>query len=246
MNPHMANMNPMGGPVGAPIPMMNNGAINPQLAAAAAAASRQQQANDNQRGVLNTYIYEYFIRYNMYDCARSLLNSEQPVNVQKDAAGRRRDENGNTINGVGEDPMDTDTKDDIDPKLPDDLPQPKLPMPTSDTSFLYEWFCLFWDIYNAQRAKGGNGNVNQYVAHTQVRYHCYERSHALQDDGLNTCLPQQQSRMRQNQQHEMVRQLRPEMTPQQYQFMRNMNGGNMNMGMKQGTLARAAMANNQK
>jgi len=65
--------------------------------------------------------------------------------------------------------MDTDNKDDIDGKLPDDLPPPKLPMPASDSSFLYEWFCLFWDIYNAQRQKGGNGTVNQYVAHTQVR-----------------------------------------------------------------------------
>lgn len=163
----MAGMNPMGGPVGgAPMPMMNNGAMNPQQAAAAAAArqQQQQQATDNQRGVLNTYIYEYFIRYGMYDCARTLLSSDQQVNVHKDGA-----KPGNAANG--EDPMDTDSKDDLDAKLPDDLPPPKLPMPTSDTSFLYEWFCLFWDIYNAQRVKGGNGNVNQYVAHTQVRLH---------------------------------------------------------------------------
>lgn len=170
MNPNVgaANMNPMGGPVGgAPMPMMNNIAANPQ-AIAAAAAARQQQINDNQRGVLNTYIYEYFIRYGMYDCARSLLSSDQQVNVAKDGANRRRDEGGNAINGA-DDPMETDSKDDLDGKLPDDLPPPKLPMPASDTSFLYEWFCLFWDIYNAQRAKGGNGTVNQYVSHTQVR-----------------------------------------------------------------------------
>ncbi|KAI6767791.1 hypothetical protein HG530_005800 [Fusarium avenaceum] len=161
-------MNPMGGPVGgAPMPMMNNGAMNPQAAAAAAAASRQHQANDNQRSVLNTYIYEYFIRMGMYDCARSLLSSDQQVNVLKDGANRRRDENGNLINGVGEDPMDTDSKDDIDSKLPEDLPPPKLPMPASDTSFLYEWFSVFWDIYYAQRAKSGNNTINQYVQHTQ-------------------------------------------------------------------------------
>ncbi|KAH6962286.1 hypothetical protein BKA56DRAFT_499235 [Ilyonectria sp. MPI-CAGE-AT-0026] len=221
----MAAMNQMGGPVGgAPMPMMNNGAVNPQAAAqaAAAAAARQQQMNDGQRGVLNTYIYEYFIRYGMYDCARSLLSSDQQVNVLKEGANRRRDENGNVINGAGDDPMDTDSKDDIDAKLPDGLPPPKLPMPASDTSFLYEWFCLFWDIYNAQRAKGGNGNVNQYVAHTQ-----------------------QQSRMKQNQQQELLRQMRPDMTPQQFQMMRNMQNGGMAMNMKQGNLARAAMANNQ-
>ncbi len=163
MNPNaaMANMNPMGGPVGsAPMPMMNNGAVNQQ--AAAAAAARQQQLNDNQRGVLNTYIYEYFLRYGMFDCARSLLSSDQQVNV-KDG------KNGNAVNGAGDDSMDTDSKDDIDSKTPEDLPAPKLPMPASDTSFLYEWFCLFWDIYNAQRAKGNsNGTIQQYVMHTQV------------------------------------------------------------------------------
>ncbi|CEJ90235.1 Putative Protein F37C4.5 [[Torrubiella] hemipterigena] len=163
MNPNatMAAMNPMGGPVGgAPMAMMNPGAMNPQAAAAAnAAAARQQQLNDNQRGVLNTYIYDYFIRYGMFDCARSLLSSDQQVNVHKDGK--------NGANGLGDDAMDTDSKDDIDSKLPEDLPPPKLPMVASDTSFLHEWFYLFWDIYTAQRAKGGNGTVNQYVAHTQ-------------------------------------------------------------------------------
>jgi hypothetical protein len=162
MNPNMANMNPMGGPVGgAPVSMMNNGAINPQ-GGPGPGAPRQQQVNDNQRGVLNTYIYEYFIRYGMYECARSLLSSDQQVNVHKDGKG------GSGVNGAGDDSMDTDHKEDLDSKLPDDLPPPKLPMPASDTSFLYEWFCLFWDIYNAQRQKSGNAHVNQYVNHTQV------------------------------------------------------------------------------
>ncbi|KAH6605568.1 hypothetical protein Trco_004721 [Trichoderma cornu-damae] len=165
MNPNVAmtNMTPMGGPVGgAPMPMMNNGAMNPQIAAAAAA--RQQHISENQRSVLNTYIYEYFLRHQMFDCARALLASDQQVNVNKEAAGRR--ENSNALNGV-DDPMDTDSKDDGESKLPEDLPPPKLPMPASDTSFLYEWFCVFWDIFNAPRAKGGSGMVNQYVQHTQ-------------------------------------------------------------------------------
>lgn len=143
------------------MPMMNNNAMNPQMAVAG--AGRQMQ---DQRSTLNTYIYEYFLRHQMYDCARSLLASDQQVNVNKEAGGRR--ENGNAMNGV-DDPMDTDSKDDGDSKLPDDLPPPKLPMPASDTSFLYEWFCVFWDIYTAPRAKAGNHMVNQYVQHTQVR-----------------------------------------------------------------------------
>ncbi|KAG5999324.1 hypothetical protein E4U43_002134 [Claviceps pusilla] len=218
MNPNMgmANMNAMGGPVsGAPMPMMNNGAMNPQMAAAAAAARQL----DGHHRTLNTYIYEYFIRYGMYDCARSLLSSDQQVNVYKDGT-----KGGNAANG--DDPMDTDSKDDLDAKLPDDLPPPKLPIPASDTSFLYEWFCLFWEIYDAQRVKTGSGPVNQYVAHTQ-----------------------QQTRLKQNQQQELLRQMRPDLAAQQQQYqaqmMRMQQNGGMNMNMKQGNLARAAMANNQ-
>jgi hypothetical protein len=163
-NVNMANMNAMGGAVGGPMPMMNNGAVAPAVAA-------RQVPNDNQRTLLNTYIYEYFIRYGMYECARTLLASDQQVNVLKDGPNRRRDENGNTIgNGVGDDPMDTDSKDEMDAKLPDDLPAPKLPMQPSETSFLYEWFCLFWDIFHAQRTKGGSGPVSQYLSHTQVSW----------------------------------------------------------------------------
>ncbi|KAG6029077.1 hypothetical protein E4U40_000685 [Claviceps sp. LM458 group G5] len=222
MNPSMnANMNAMGGSIsGAPMPMMNNGVMNPQMAAAAAAA--RQQHLDSQRGILNTYIYEYFIRYGMFDCARSLLSSDQQINVSKDGTKA-----GNGANGEGS--MDNDSKDDLEAKLPDDLPAPKLPTTAvSDTSFLYEWFCLFWDIYNAQRVKGGNGAVNQYVAHTQHT--------------------QQQNRLRQSQQQQdLLRQMRPEMAAQQQyqaQMLRMQQNGNMGMNMKQGNLARAAMANN--
>lgn len=72
------------------------------------------------------------------------------------------------------------------------------------------------------------------------------------DPRLTRPLPvaQQQSRLKQTQQQELLRQMRPgmemsQMTPQQQQYMmRNMQNGNM--AMKQGNLARAAMANNQK
>ncbi|KAF3359401.1 hypothetical protein VDGD_05618 [Verticillium dahliae] len=228
VNPNVPNMNTMGGPVGAPMPMMNNGVVPPQAVPGPGPGPGPRPVlapTESQRTLLNTYIYEYFIRNNMYDCARALLGSDAQVNVHKDSPNRRRDENGNVLgNGLGDDPMDTDSKDDMD-KLSDNLPAPKLPMPASETSFLYEWFCLFWDIFHAQRAKGGNGPVNQYVSHTQ-----------------------QQSRLRQNQQQELLRQMRPDgLAQQQYQaqMMRSMQNGGMAMGMKQGNLARTAMANNQ-
>lgn len=218
-NVNMANLGAMGGPVGAaPMPMMNN-------AAGAQQTGPRQHApiNENQRTLLNTYIYEYFIRFEMHDCARTLLQGDHQVNVVRDGANRRRDENGNVLgNGVGGDAMDTDNKDEMDGKLPDDLPPPKLPRTSDGTSFLHEWFCLFWEMYSAQR-KPGNGVVHQYVNHTQA-----------------------QSRLRQNQQQELLRQMRPDMSQQQYQahMMRMQNGAGIAMAGKQG-LVRTAMANNQ-
>ncbi|EAQ84388.1 hypothetical protein CHGG_08402 [Chaetomium globosum CBS 148.51] len=220
------NMNVMGGPVGnpmgTPINMINNGAIGPQPG-----PPSQMQLNDSSRTLLNTYIYEYFIRYNMFGAARAVYEADPQIKVMKDSPGKHRDENGNMLgNGLG-DAMDTDVKDAVDQKRPDDLPAPNVPTPATDSCFLHEWFCLFWDMFNSQKGKGSSGQVNQYVHHTQ-----------------------QQSHMRQHQQQNMLRQMRPDLMPQQqqqyHQMMRGMPNGAMNMGMKPGNqLQRAAMANNQ-
>ncbi|KAL8390181.1 hypothetical protein RB595_009332 [Gaeumannomyces hyphopodioides] len=211
-NVGMANMGPMGGPVGAPMPMMNNG-------------SGPSGPQKNSRTLLNTYIYEYFLRFEMYDCARAVLNSDPQLNVKKDKR-EIRDENGNiTTNGLGDDPMDTDSKDDIEGKRPDDLPAPSLPTSQTDSCFLYEWFCIFWDILNAQKGNGAGANVKQYVGHTQA-----------------------QNRMRQQAQQDMLRNMRTDMSAahqqQQQMMMRGMTNGAMGM-MGKGNLQRAAMANNQ-
>lgn len=148
----------------AQIPMMNNVALPPQQ------AGHRQNApiNENSRVLLNTYIYEYFLRFGMNDCARTLLDGDHQVLVVRDGSNRRRDENGNVLgNGVGGDAMETDNKDDMDAKSPDDLPPPRLPKSSENTSFLHEWFCLFWDMYSAQR-KSGNSSVHQYLHHTAV------------------------------------------------------------------------------
>lgn len=153
------NMGAMGGPVGG-MPMMNNGVPrgNP----------RAMPVNDNQqRSQLNTYIYEYFLRNEMYDCARSIISSGQPINVMKNSPS------GRDANGLenGDDGQDGDSKDDMDAKRPNDLPAPNLPKECPESCFLYEWWCLFWDMFNAQRGKGDTPNVQQYVTHTQVNPH---------------------------------------------------------------------------
>jgi len=157
---NMANMGAMGGPVGAPMPMMNNGGAIPHPG-----GPGQPLFNDSQRTLLNTYIYEYFIKYKMFECARSLYQHDPAMNVKKE------DENGNPLgNGLGEDPMDTDSKDLMDQKRPDDLPAPNLPPSMGGGCFLYEWFCLFWDMFNSQKGKGSTVQINQYVSHTQVSF----------------------------------------------------------------------------
>lgn len=160
-NVNMANMN-MGGPVGGgPMPMMNNGAL---------AAQHAQRQDGNNRTNLNTYIYEYLVREGMYDCARALLQADPTINITpKDSPDRRRDGGGNVLGNGVDDPMDSDSKDDIDSKRPGDLPPPNVPSIGSDSCFLYEWFCLFWDMLMAQRNKPGiSPKVSQYVNHTQV------------------------------------------------------------------------------
>ncbi|KAI1118520.1 hypothetical protein F5Y14DRAFT_217134 [Nemania sp. NC0429] len=205
-NVNIPNMPMAGGPVGGgPMTMMGTGAL---------AGGQVQQ---NNRANLNTYIYDYFLREGMFDCARAMLNSDQALNVHNKP---QRDENGNAIgNGIGgDDQMDTDSKDDLDSKRPNDLPAPNVPN-ASDSCFLYEWFCLFWDMLSAQRNKGGvSPQVSQYVAHTQ-----------------------HQNRLRQNHNQELLtRTIRPEM----YNPMMRMTNG-MPMNAKHPNLARTAMANNQ-
>jgi hypothetical protein len=145
---NMAAMNPMGGPVGGGMPMMNNGS----------AARPAMPVSQDQRSQLNTYIYEYFLKNGMYDCARLLLASDQSINVTHK----------NSPNQNGEDAGEGESKDD-DPKRPDDLPSANLPEDCQYSSFLYEWWCLFWDMFNAQRGKGERQAVMAYANHTQVR-----------------------------------------------------------------------------
>lgn len=162
-NVNMANMGAMGGPVGAPMGMMNNGVVMPP------GGARQAPSPEQNRGLLNTYIYEYFLRYEMFDCARAILNSGQPVRTIDKSAGGRRDENGNLGNGLDGDAMDTDSKDDIDSKRPEDLPVPLVTNAVPESCFLVDWFSMFWEMFNAQKVKGGSGPISQYVNHTQVR-----------------------------------------------------------------------------
>jgi len=154
----------------APIPIMNSGTIVSQPAAPTgtgfsppSAGVRSLPTADQSQ--LNKYIYDYFLRSQMWDCARALLNVDNSVGTKVDSG-----KNGSVLRtSVTDDVMDTDGKEDCDQKSSEVLPPAAIANSVaSDSAFLYEWFCLFWDMFHAQRHKNGHGSIHQYVSHTQV------------------------------------------------------------------------------
>jgi len=126
--------------------------------------------------MLNTYIYDYFCKNEMFECANALLKAPdaevQVDNNFRSSPSRRpqkHENDGNVMNGIDEEPMDGDgqRQDDSDEaKNIKDLPPAKVPTSISG-SFLLEWWCCFTDIYWARTKGNASVAANAYV-HTQV------------------------------------------------------------------------------
>jgi hypothetical protein len=119
-------------------------------------------SSDQTRNLLNTYIYEYFLKIGMHDVARTLSQQQDKFKIniaQKPSPGQRK----GGMDGDA-DPMDVDNKLDI----PDDLPKPSCPNSSPGTAFLLEWFGIFYDIFQASARKGSAGPAQQYLIHAQV------------------------------------------------------------------------------
>lgn len=152
---NMAGMNGVGGPMGA-MPLMNNGANG------ATPRHGGETEDPEYEAKLNAFIYEYFVRKEHFDCARALINS----GMQMAPPLRGRD---NDMNGTDENAMQTESKDEMDSKRPEDLPPPSVVSDAQGSAFLLEWFSLFWDVYFAHRRKpNASAQAMQYVQHTQV------------------------------------------------------------------------------
>jgi hypothetical protein len=127
------------------------------------------EATEHFRLRLNTYVYEYLLKSGYYDCASAMVHSDDfPLKTQgpsRTSPSHRRDRD---INGMDDNTMDTDSKDDISVKWPEDLPRPDVPLDSAESVFLFDWFCLFWDIFHAQRSKDRSGVAEQNLQHTQV------------------------------------------------------------------------------
>jgi hypothetical protein len=155
------NMNGLNaGNVGAVgMPIVNNGTNG-----ASRTASDQEQREIDHKTRLNTYIYDYLLKNEEFDCARQLLTSSLTVSTVGKPSPHSRQ------NGVDEGSMDADSKDDLDSKRPRDLPAPDHVDVLENSSFLLEWFSVFWDMFWAQKGhKLRSGpQAFQYMTHTQV------------------------------------------------------------------------------
>lgn len=146
----MAAVNGAGGGM----PMMNNGANG----ATPRPGNEEEEPNFEAR--LNTYIYDYFVKTQRFECAKAMLNDGMQVRTKRPNSD---------VNGAGN--MHVDSKDDLDSKIPDELPLAAVPTDPQGASFLLEWFGLFWDVYFAhqRRSPPASQPAMQYVQRTQVR-----------------------------------------------------------------------------
>jgi len=160
MNMNHMNMNGANG-VGGGMPMMQNGTNG------ASRTGSEQSGELDYKTRMNTYIYDYFIKQEQYDCAKLLLESGLNVlTTNKPSPGHR-------TNGIDE--GDHDSKDDIDSKRPHGLPYPDIGDTSDESSFLLEWFSLFWDMFwAASKKKVASVPAMQYVQHNQVSFVPFE------------------------------------------------------------------------
>ncbi|KAK2685049.1 hypothetical protein QWA68_016158 [Fusarium oxysporum] len=125
-------------------------------------ASRHPRENYNKRTQLNTYIYQYFLHNGMFQCAQSIREVDSGVNVQRHSpSSARNDKSLRLKNALHNETIDTR----LDFTHPNLLPVPNVPNLSPDSCFLYEWFCLFWAMFNAQQNEDGRIEACQYACH---------------------------------------------------------------------------------
>jgi len=145
---NVAMISTVGGAIG-PGPVMNQDAM--------------RQMDEDLRIRLNTYIYDYLLKMEKFDLARSFHMTCQIKVKQSTSPGR------GAVNGV-DDGMDADSKDALT-KKPADLPIPEVPAYSEKgTCFLYDWWCQFWDVYGARtnRQTRVTPVTMDYISHNLV------------------------------------------------------------------------------
>ncbi|KAK2668075.1 hypothetical protein RAB80_015455 [Fusarium oxysporum f. sp. vasinfectum] len=127
-------------------------------------ASKHLQENYNKQTQLNTYIYEYFLHNSMFQCAQSILKADSDVRVQGHSPGSDRHDKGLRLkNALRNKSIDSR----LDSTHLNLLPAPNVPNLSPDSCFLYEWFWLFWAMFNAQKNENRRIEACQYACHIQ-------------------------------------------------------------------------------
>lgn len=111
-----------------------------------------QQNNDPTKMDLNTCIYDHLLQMRQYDLAREFRKQNPQVKVKPK----------NKANGLS----------DTDPKRPDDLPDADVIPLRGDSSFLNDWWAMFWDLFYTARRPGLNGTSStqtQYLQQQRMR-----------------------------------------------------------------------------
>ena len=132
----------MGGPVAAP-QQMNPGTPNSGGAAI-----------DNVKR-LNTAIYDYLLRNQLYDSARHFLQNMQIETDMKKSPSSRAGPHANGVDDSAD--MDDEIK-----NRPEGLPAPL--QLGEGGHFLEDWWCQFWEIYQGHRNKGKPSTLT-YIGH---------------------------------------------------------------------------------
>ncbi|EXM14890.1 hypothetical protein FOTG_16724 [Fusarium oxysporum f. sp. vasinfectum 25433] len=100
----------------------------------------------------------------MFQCAQSIREVNSGVNVQRHSPGSARNDKSLRLkNALHNETIDTR----LDSTHSNLLPVPNVPNLSPDSCFLYEWFSLFWAMFNAQKNEDGRIEAWQYACHIQ-------------------------------------------------------------------------------
>lgn len=104
---------------------------------------------------LNTAIYDYLLRNQLYDVARS-FQEQMPIETKAE------DKDSPKMNGV-DDGLE-DSRDQAILKRPEGLP---LPNNMISGPFLQDWWCQFWEIFHGIR-KGAKNGMQAYLTNQRM------------------------------------------------------------------------------
>ena len=107
---------------------------------------------------LNTAVYDYLLRNELYDVAKA-FHTKMPIETKADVKQSPNQRGGQQANGV-DDSMDVDNKDHALMNRPDGLPLPG----SFEGPFLQDWWCQFWEMWNGhRRVKNAAPNTQNYI-----------------------------------------------------------------------------------